>query len=174
LFEIKNCLIFKNLFYSIYVCDLFGKNLHPIVIPLIITNYVPESIAMASNLIGISYTVRNDSDVAPATPNVEIIAKPICPQLEHTPAPKPIAEPTIPVPVFLEVPFMTLIWKTARLVTSAISPETTMIRTKLRIQSIGSWNAKNGSKNKNSRAYNMKIKITENKEAEIIQEEIFE
>jgi len=64
---------------------------------------------MASNLIGISYSVRNDSEVAPTTPNVEIIAKPICPQLEHTPALTPITDPTTPVPVFLEFAFTVLI-----------------------------------------------------------------
>ncbi|EIJ66877.1 hypothetical protein BD31_I1557 [Candidatus Nitrosopumilus salaria BD31] len=49
-----------------------------------------------------------------------------------------------------------------------------MIRTKLRIQSTGSWNAKNGLKNKNSLAYSMNTKSTVNKEPEIIQEVIFE
>ena len=94
--------------------------------------------AIESNLIGISYVVRNDREVAPATPNVEIIANPICPQLEQTPAPRPITEPITPVPVFLEFDFIVLIWKTAKLVTNAISPETIMIRTKLGIQSTGS------------------------------------
>ena len=123
---------------------------------------------------GISYSVRNDKEVAPATPNVEIMANPIWPQLVQIPAPTPITEPTTPVPVFLEFVFIVLIWKTAKLVTSAINPETIMIKTKLRIQSTGSWNVKNGSKNKNSLADNMKIKRMENREPEIIQEEIFE
>ena len=64
---------------------------------------------MAASLSGISYSVRKDREVAPATPNVEIIANPICPQLVHMPAPMPITEPITPVPVFLEFVFITRI-----------------------------------------------------------------
>jgi len=129
---------------------------------------------MAKNLIGISYSERNDNVVAPAIPNVEIIVNPICPQLVQTPALRPIIEPITPVPVFLEFAFIICIWKTAMLVTSAISPEVITIRIKLGIQSKGRWKVTYGSKNKNSLAYNRKIKRTGNKEAEIIQEEMLE
>ena len=61
---------------------------------------------MPASLIGISYSVKNDNEVAPATPNVEIIENPIGPQLVHTPAPTPISEPITPVPVLLELAFI--------------------------------------------------------------------
>lgn len=80
--------------------------LHCFDIPLIKSKYVPDSIAMAIILSGISYSVRKDKEVAPATPKVEINVNPICPQLVHIPAPMPITEPTTPVPVLLEFDFI--------------------------------------------------------------------
>lgn len=105
---------------------------------------------------------------------MEIIAIPIEPQLVQTPAVTPIIDPITPVPVFLEFDLIVLIWKTARLLTTAINTEVAMIRIKLAIQSRGRWKVKYGSKNKNSLAYNMNTVIVENREKEIIHEEMLQ
>ena len=83
--------------------------LHCFDIPFIKSKYVPDSIVMAAILSGISYSVRKDKEVAPATPKVEINMNPIYSQLVHIPTLIPITEPTIPVPVFLAFDFITRI-----------------------------------------------------------------
>ena len=51
--------------------------LHCFDIPLIKSKYVPDSIVMAAILSRISYSIRKDKEVAPATPKVKINMNPI-------------------------------------------------------------------------------------------------
>ena len=93
--------------------------------------------AMATMRIGISCIVRNDKVVAVVAPKVESTANPTGPQAVQTPAPAPMTEPKIPVPIFLLLAPTVLILYVAILITRAISPAVMIINPKLRLESCG-------------------------------------
>ena len=92
--------------------------------------------AIATMRIGISCIVRNEKVVAAVAPKIESTVNPIGPQAVHIPAPAPITEPKIPVPI-LVLASIVLILYVAILITRAISPAVMIINPKLRLESCG-------------------------------------